>query len=666
MSRAGFLQHQLFLSLVLTLISIGAAAQFRNTNPVPGAPVTLQNAPQRDTSKKTNSSDWKDEQTRIYFRKMYSRKILFPDTGIRHFHRRPFSQTWHRDLGNLGSPSRSLLFRPEFRTGPTLGYHTFDVYRFDPDSLNFYNTTRPYTAFSYNLGSKAEQVAEILHTQNVQPALNFAVAYRKLTSPGHYRVQRNNHDQGFVTSNYLSDNQQYRLNTSFAYNKFQHDENGGIIADTFLSNDNFDDRATIPVRFQNDGYSIRRSSVTTMQRDASIVLLHSYTWGVRDTIYSPDSTQITPKLTPKFSISHRLQVHTEKYQFKDKAPDSLRYTQFFQTDFTEGDSLLMEQKWFYTDNLLLLNGFIGPLERQFQFSAGIGNRFDRFRTDYVTGGERNDVLSNYLAGEVRKEALSPGEWFYEARGRFFLTGEAAGNLRLQGLIGKNFGDRFGDIAAGIQQSINNAPYNYQRYKTRFYERSEDYGKESITELFVTFNSPRIISGGLRNYLIANYIYLDGNEEFAQQSSAFNLTQLWVSREFTLRRWHLYNELVYQQKTAEAPLNLPALMGRHQLSFENYVFGRALKIATGVDLRWHTVYTPSGYSPFFNRFFYQEAYNAANAPEVSVFFNFKVKNFRAFLMFDQLQNFIARNPVSAPGYPLQDFMIRFGFNWVMIN
>ena len=128
---------------------------------------------------------------------------------------------------------------------------------------------------------------------------------------------------------------------------------------------------------------------------------------------------------------------------------------------------------------------------------------------------------------------------------------------------------------------------------------------------------------------------------------------------------LDNELVYQQKTGNAPVNIPSVTGRHQLSIETRLFHNALKVATGIDVRWHTAYEPAAYSPFFARFYYQEGYRINNLPETALFFNFKIKNFRAFLMGDQLQAF-GKNIIVAPGYPAQDAMLRFGFNWALIN
>jgi len=633
----------------------------------PGAPMTLQNAPQRDTANKTNTNQWRSETARVSFKKLHSKKTFYPDTSLHLFHRRLFLEEWMQNLGNAGSPVRNLLFTPYHRTGPTLGYHVFDAYRFQPDSLSYYTTNRPYSIFTYQLGSRAEQMAEVLHTQNILPNWNVAAHYRKVSAPGNYKVQRNNHDLANLTTNYQSKDQRYSLNAAVVYNKIQHDENGGIVSDSFLNLESFDDRKTIPVLFQNDRYSNLRSSVTTLQRDFTVLLHHHYTVGKYDTSYSADSTQYDVQLIPRFRIEHRLLTSTEKYQYKDVRPDSLRYDQFFQKGFAFPDSVVGIQKWFYIDNALSLNGFLGAPEKQLRFSAGFGNRFDRFRTEAVTRSDRQDVISNYLTGEIKKEAEKAQDWFYQAQAKFFLTGNAAGNLLLRGEAGKEFGKKVGAVSLGFEQQINNAPYNHTIYQNQYYQRTGSFNKETITLLQGSVRNDYLkLGAGLRNYVIGNYLYLNDRQEFSQYADAFNLTQIWLKKVFHFGIWVLDNDLAYQQKTGAAPINVPAVMGRHQLSIETRLFKNALKIATGIDLRWHTAYEPAGYSPFFNRFYYQNTYNVGNPPETAIFFNFKIKSFRAYLMGDQLQTFFAKNIVTAPGYPAPDAMIRFGFTWVMVN
>jgi hypothetical protein len=692
------LSAKYFLLLILVLCSSAGFGQ----STLPGNTPTLPKT-QRDTSK-SNTSQWRDEEARITYQKLNSAKTYIPDTSIHTFHRQPFTQPGYRDMGNLGSPVTNMLFTPEYRVGPTLGYHVFDVYRFFVDSANFYNTTRPYSIFNYQLGSKLEQIAGILHTQNITPTWNFCFEYHKINSPGFYKIQRNNHDNGCFTTNYKSPDQHYTIYAAVVYNKEQHDENGGMPIDTQLTSPYYIDRRTIDVAYQHDAYSLTRSSVTNMQRDFTMLIQHSYMWGRPDTTYNADSTQFTARLIPRFSVTHKLQLSTEKHEYKDFNPDSLRYTTLFNQSFgttgnlAGGDSVQTDQKWFWIDNQFLINGFIGKPDDQLKFSAGLGNRVDEFFSSpvfhlihnpptfwfYYVGQDKVNILSNYMTGEIKKEALRAGEWEYGANTKFFLTGDYAGRFVLNALIGKELKNNWGNFAAGFQQQLNAAPFNYTTYENLYTRLSFNFNNESVTAVYGTLDNPRLhISGGLRNYVIANYIYLNENELPAQYNVPFSITQAWARKVFKFGYFFLDNEVVYQKIPDNAPVNVPSLMGKHQLSFEKRMFHSPLKIALGIELRYNTAYYVPGYDALLNRFFYQKSSYITNAPEEAVFLNFRIKRFRAFLMGDNLQTLFGNHntilytgtPVynfgqdqvsSIPRYAAPDVVIRFGFSWSLIN
>lgn len=661
-NQALLLPSLLAFTLCLLLCTNELRAQIVN----PNAPVTLSTAPQRDTASNANTSDWVNESARVFYRQQHSLKKYVPDSTLHTFHRRPFSQPWYRDLGNPGSPTQNLLFTPDNVPGPRLGYHVYDVYRYNADSVYYYNTNRPYSVFSYQLGSKLEQVASLLHTQNIRPNWNVAVQYRKINAPGFYKVQRNNHDNAYLSTHYQSPLQHYELFGALVYNKQQHDENGGITNESLLADPAFNDRKTLTTTFQNDAYSTTRSSVVNNLREFTLLLNHSYTLGRGDTLYNEDSTQFSYRLTPRFRIGHRLQLTTEKHLYEDMRPDSVRYLPLFTRGFLSTDSVYSEQRWTRLDNGFTLSGILGQREKPLLFSAGVGNRIDKFQTRYDVGSTANDIVSNYVTGELKKESLDTGQWAYQASAQLFVTGQAAGNFILQASVGKDL-NRLGSITAGFQQQLSDAPYNFQVYQNQFFAINNSFSPTSITMLYGTVESPLLkLSGGVRNYTIANYIYIDAAQTMQQQAAAFNLTQAWIRKVFTWRAVVLDNELAYQQPAGTAPINVPTLMGRHQLSVETFAFKRALRVATGAEVRYHTPYQSAGYSPYFNRFSYQDTYTLTNNPELAVFFNFRIKKFRAFLMADQLQQLFGPNLVTAQGYPMQNMMIRFGFSWVLVN
>jgi len=124
------------------------------------------------------------------------------------------------------------------------------------------------------------------------------------------------------------------------------------------------------------------------------------------------------------------------------------------------------------------------------------------------------------------------------------------------------------------------------------------------------------------------------------------------------------------------------MGRHQLSYENALFHRRLKIVTGLEVRYNTAYKPAGYDALLNKFFYQNTTYVGNPPELSLFLNFRLKRFRAFIIGDNLQQLFFRNTILFVGTPVTNFenlgnnftpvyaapdaLLRFGFSWVLIN
>lgn len=625
------------------------------------------NRPADTSRKKTNTGDWDETDAYMYMTRPYSDQKRFRDSSLHTLHRRPFSQPWYRDLGNQGGPSRNLQFAQQNPAGLSLGYHVYDAQRWEPDSVLYYNTTRPYSNFTYHLGSKQEQLAEILHTQNIKPYWNVAAAYRKAASPGYYLWQRNATDNAMLSSNYTDPGLRYKLYVSFVYNKMQHDENGGMVADSFLNNPQYAERKAVPVNFYTTAYNnANRSPVRAFLREWNLRLDHAYTWGRKDTLYNEDSTAFEPRLHARFRISHQMNIGSQRFRYKDMKPDSLRYAPLFNSAFASNDSVFSQQEWFYLDNRFLLNGILGAGERQWVFSAGAGNRLDRFQTDYLRGTENSNNVSNYLQGMLRKEATDKGQWDIDAQVKLFVTGPAVGNMLLDARISKDL-DRLGRLSIGAAQQINNAPYLYTMYRNQYWQRTASFSTESTTQLYAQYELPQYqLSARFRNFLLNNYLYFDALQMPAQYGTAFTLSQLSLRKEFRVGRWVLDNEILYQLLPASAPLNLPALLGRHQLSLESYIFKRKLQIASGVEFRYHSAYNPAFYSPYFSQFYYQNGYRLANQPDASVFFNFRIKRFRAFLMFDRITGFMGKNVLITPGYAAQDAMLRFGFQWVMIN
>ena len=637
---------------------------------MPGQPIGLGTAPQRDTTNRKQTSNWDASDARITARKAFGASRNVADTSIAFLHRFRSGVSEVRNLGNLGSAAQPILWQPTAgAVGPSLGYHVFDAYRYDADSALYYNTTRPYSQFQYRMGFRLEQWVELLHTQNISPRWNFAARYRKITSPGAFRTQRTNHDNASLSTNYASESKRYQLFGVVTFNQEQQDENGGILSDTLLSDPSFSDRQTIDVAINSKDYSIRRSPVYNTMRDATVQLRHRYVFGPRDTLYSADSTSFDTRITPRFAISHRMTYGASRHEYNDLRPesDSLRYRALFNRPFTRGDSVFMQQRQRYFDQSAQLEGFLGKPGRQWEAAAGAGLRYDVFENRTSLQTEDFPQWNPYLTGSVSRDSLGRGNWQLLANAQAYLLGPSAGSsvleIKATGALFQGL-----DVTLGFRQQLGTAPFSWQRYQNDYYVQTHDFGKESSTLLTGGVVLPRYgIALSVRNWIVGNYMYLSAGGQLSQSAGLFQVTQGVVEKTFRKGIFVSANELWLQQLTGGGPVHLPLLQSRHTLGIETRILKNAVAIATGLEVRYHTSYQADGYSPLFNRFFYQSAQTISNIPQAGAYFNFKVKRLRATLSLDQLQQLIKKeNVIQYPNYPMQSFTLRFGFVWTLIN
>ncbi len=624
------------------------------------------------TSKKT-TKNWKEEHAKIYFNYLNSAKSHQIDSSLEEFHRyQPVQPWWGADLGNYGSAIRNQFFTPFVPVGLSLCYHAYDMYLQSLDSMRFYNTTRPYSSFQYLLGSKTEQNASILHTQNITPNWNFAFNVRYNSAPGFFRYQKANNLSGMFNTNYLSTNKRYYVAMGFIMNKFNQSENGGIIDESQLTNADYNNRSIVDTKY--GGATSTNSPVSNSQRVIDFYIQNNYSFGISDTLYNKDSTSMTLQFTPRFRIKHQLQFHSDRHTYKDilQTGDSARFANdnIGRFTFPISDSVYSEQKWFYVDNKFSLNGFIGKLKELVNIEAGIANRLDYFQTNYISGVDKQSSIGNYLFGEIKKEAFQKGQWEYQANANFFFTGDAVGNFNLNASVGKDLG-KWGQFSGGFKQSLTNPAYSYTHFKTNYYGWDYSFDKMSVTQIWAKTNIQKInVELGATNTVLANYMYYNSSNDSirpTQQSTAFSVLQIYGRKQFKhgIFRWD--NEVAWQQATNGAPVHLPSLLIRERIGVVSPLFKSACIVAAGIEAKYNTPYYADGYTPYSNQFYLQDSQKNKNVPEVLAYFNFKIKTFRAFVMFDQLQQLVSqKNIILTPGYPSPSFLFRFGFNWILIN
>ena len=126
-----------------------------------------------------------------------------------------------------------------------------------------------------------------------------------------------------------------------------------------------------------------------------------------------------------------------------------------------------------------------------------------------------------------------------------------------------------------------------------------------------------------------------------------------------------NTVLFQQAlSGEEVFNVPQIVTRQSLYFEDEWFQKAAFIQTGIGFKYFTAYNMNGYDPVLAEFYVQNQEELGGFPLVDIFFNAKIRQTRIFFKYEHINQLFnsTNNHYAAPGYPYRDAVIRFGIVW----
>ena len=623
--------------------------------------------------------DKHEDSITIYFRYLDSTGTYKLDSSVNDFTRRYPVPGTHIYLGNTGLASKSLLFSPMMQSGFDPGFHAFDVYKWTLDKVRFFNTTRPYSELNYFLGSRVEQIIEVMHTQNIKPNWNFAFQYRLINAPGFFQNQRTNHNNYLFNSRFQSKNLRYTNYLVLLGNKMLAAENGGIIDTTDILDDPiYKERYNISTYlgganpFSSNFFG---SKINTGNRysEFTVLLRQHYDLGKKDSIVT-DST-VTPLFYPRLRFEHTLQLDQNKYVYQDYIGDSLYYRKYYDTSIGNAkDTMLLVERWRALSNDFSITQF-PDAKNQNQFIK-LGLTVQNILGELSTG--RKTFFNTMGHAEYRNRSRNQ-QWDIAASGKLFFTGFNAGDfdahISLQRLLGK----KLGYLQLGFENASRQPSFLFDS-RSSFYlmKTAINLKKENNTHLYTTYFLPSFklrISG--HYYLVTNYTYFTSYFTVNQESSLFNLLQIALHKTIKLgKRWNWHADIWFQQKIGNVELNVPVIYTRNRIGYEGNLGFKNLDIAIGTEIKYRAAYKADGYSPVLGQFYYQDQTTIRNSlPDVSAYLHFRIRPFKAFIRAENLNTArkmsnggfgFTNNNLVAPGYALPGLQIRLGVWWSFVN
>ena len=678
-----------FLVLMLFFFCESSLAQ-RPFKKLEGATDRMRNAT-RSTSPQTQPGDTTigfkrrndlADSITISYRYLDSLRSMRIDSSLNDFNKYYSVPAHYVTLGNNGSAAFPVLFTPILNAGWDAGFHAYDVYRFTIENTKFYKTTRPFSQLTYLLASGKEQFINILHTQNIKPNWNFGFEYRLISAPGFFQTQNAGHNNYRLFSNYQGKKKRYAAWFVLNGNKLSASENGGIQNDSLLYAPNRENRVSIPVVLGGDvsnSFNVFSTKIKTgnTYKDFTFLLRQSYDVGKRDSIIINDSTK-EYLFYPRFRFQHTISYSTYTYRFQDTLErldaaqaDSAIFKKWYDTavQISGGLNFQVQDKWKILSNDFSIKQFPEAKNPAQFIEAGV-------RVENLKGMFAADTSNFYnvvVHGEYRNKTKNK-KWDALLKGEFYATGFYAGDYSAQASLTRFLNEKLGDIQVGFQ-NINRSPSFIFDDQSSFNFKNPAASKnENITVLFAASENPKF-SLWFRNISIANYTYFKNYYQTDQYSSLINITQVQAFKKFHFKllrnKLFLYSDFIVQQTGANSPVRVPLFYTRQRLAFEG-VFYRNLNLSTGFDVNYSTPYKANNYSPVMGQFFPHDS-TITNLPNVSYFFNFRIKSFTGLVKLENLNtaNFanglnFTNNNFAAPHYPTPGLLVRVGVRWNFVN
>ena len=666
---------------IATLFSLSAFAQEDDEVPQQrvdnlGRPIYT-NQKKDTTNDKLQHRDPNADSITISYHYFDSTRTYKIDSSISDFYSRyPLSYNY-TDLGNFGSATKSMIFSPFMKPGFDVGFHAYDAYKYTVEGTKLFTTTRPYTELAYLLGSKAEQMVDVMHTQNRNSNLNFSFNYRLINAPGAFKNQNTNHNNLRITLGYTGKMKRYSNTFIYIFNKIQGSENGGIQEDTLLlSNGSFSDPFDIPTRLGTKSQAQRNpfsTKITTGNEYKETVLFfrQQYDLGQKDSLVMDT---ITYRLFyPRLRFQHTIEFTRQRFFFHDDAPVDSLYQKYYDLGLIN-DTISFQDRWNKLTNEFAIISF-PEKNNQNQFlklGAGyemIAGGYYDYKTKY------NNV---YFTGEYRNRTRNK-KWDVVLGGKLYSAGDYAGDYEAHASLERVLANNKGNLLLGFQNvnrsqsAIFSGNYNITSFPVL--TDSQNFNKENISKAFAAVNFSKLgITLVGDYYIVSNYVYMNDFFYAQQESSLFNVLHVGAQKRIQLKKhWFWYIEAHFQQTAGNPPVNVPIFLTRQRFAFEGN-FYKNLFLSTGFEVKYNTPYKADDYSPFTGQFVVQDDFSTiSNRPEINAYLNFRIKSFKLFIRAENLNSIngddrfrFTKNNFSAPHYPQRPFWFRLGIWWNFVN
>lgn len=455
-----------------------------------------------------------------------------------------------------------------------------------------------------------------------------------------------------------------------------------------------DDDKTVTLQGRPDDAKIMGAEPISQKKDNNRVALDKQ---AADSLLAAEKkTQVDTAWMKKEFVPVTSFIHTLKFDNYRRIYQAYKTpTDFYANTYTVDEPLTGDSIYDKTRHYRLKNTFALSLLEGFNkwakagLKAFITSELRHFTLPSATGIDTYNEHNLSFGAQLSKRQGKT--LHYDAIAETWLTGEDAGQLKIDGSADLNFklfGDTLTLTANGFFYRLNPTFY-YRHYHSRHawwdntnmskilhskiqgilnYQKTRTTLRVAVDEIknYTYFASSHTITSGKRvNHAIT----------VNQNSGAIHLLTASLSQDFTFGPLNWESVITYQNSSNKTVLPVP-MLNLYSNVYLRFKIAHVLRCDFGADVRYFTKYYAPDYVPSLGQYAVQTNTNTTgsdsrveigNYPVVNVYANFHLKHTRFFIMMSHLNAGTGKkNYFYTPHYPLNQSILRFGLSWNFFN
>ena len=455
-----------------------------------------------------------------------------------------------------------------------------------------------------------------------------------------------------------------------------------------------DDDKTVTLQGRPDDAKIMGAEPISQKKDNNRVALDKQ---AADSLLAAEKkTQIDTAWMKKEFVPVTSFIHTLKFDNYRRIYQAYKTpTDFYANTYTVDEPLTGDSIYDKTRHYRLKNTFALSLLEGFNkwakagLKAFITSELRHFTLPSATGIDTYNEHNLSFGAQLSKRQGKT--LHYDAIAETWLTGEDAGQLKIDGSTDLNFklfGDTLTLTANGFFYRLNPTFY-YRHYHSRHaWWDNTNMSKilhskiQGILNYQKTRTTLRVAVDEIKNYtyFALSHTITSGKRvnhaiTVNQNSGAIHLLTASLSQDFTFGPLNWESVITYQNSSNKTVLPVPTL-NLYSNVYLRFKIAHVLRCDFGADVRYFTKYYAPDYVPSLGQYAVQTNTNTTgsdsrveigNYPVVNVYANFHLKHTRFFIMMSHLNAGTGKkNYFYTPHYPLNQSILRFGLSWNFFN